>query len=107
MTYELAKELKEVGFPQREANGPSPHNQYTGYGCGFVYPEEEGQPSAYAPTLEEIIEACVGGSGFLEGFALNQVGKLWWASVKGVSVSALDPKTAVARLWLTLNKKHD
>ena len=102
MDYELAKELKDAGFPQ---NG-------TG---GWTYAPDKlvTRPTdrVYVPTLEELIEACA------ERFAgLDRQGKGWRAT--GIMVAGdlnrhetlipLDGAThseAVARLWLDLNEK--
>src|ERR1700693_1206998 len=47
MNYELAKELKDAGFPQKEH-----HNEF-GMGSDF-----RGDVIGCDPSLEEIIEAC-------------------------------------------------
>jgi hypothetical protein len=65
MNYELAKELKDAGFPQE------------GNGARIAPPDKivvRRDDFAYAPTLEELIEAC--GENFmrLENVAVNG----WW-----------------------------
>lgn len=108
MDYQLAKELKDAGFPQRPANGNEPYPQYTGYGTGFVYPAEGDNPEVYVATLEELIEACGEDFG-----SLNKIGNVWDAEpITGLSpdgvgaLSGNSPTEAVARLWLELNKKQ-
>lgn len=61
----------------------------------------------YAPTLEQLIEACGGRLSSLrrdEGLTVK-----WWTFCnmmpEGVYVSASTPTEAVARLFLALNKK--
>jgi hypothetical protein len=50
MNYELARELKEAGFPQKGGH----------YICadGSEYPYPYDEAAAYIPNLEELIEAC-------------------------------------------------
>jgi len=115
MNYELAKELKEAGFPQK-------HGRYLEYwdegggvwNCGdepvSTYRLEE---LIYNPTLEELIEAC--GDDFDELKAPHhrqQEGypefDEWWAEATiktGICTKGKTRKEAVARLWLALNKK--
>lgn len=102
MNYELAKELKDAGFPQK-----------TGY-----YLPESGNPYdglktdwAYSPTLSELIEAC--------DFEFK-LEKLRDAPCEGEDVDTFTyearnntgvfyvsdtPEEALACLWLALNKK--
>lgn len=100
MNYELAKELKEAGFPQdgdnRDAVGEPVHAG--NFGTGF----------AYVPTLEELIDAC--GYNFHSVAQQESCGILGWrarsrAKRPIVSVAAFSCLEAVARLWLALNKK--
>lgn len=107
MNYELAKQLKDAGFPdvierhdrkqQWIQDDPESHEY-------IFYPE-------LAPTLEELIEAC--GDRFEE---LNRVGhgkKPKWSAVSysceecGIDVMKMgrgsSPLEAVARLWLEIN----
>jgi len=109
MNYELAKELKDAGFPMKR------------FGEVRVKHTEEGveTDSQYGyPTLSELIEAC----GSHDHFNLSYTKKDGhWQSVVG---HALEPspnhnnnyqadevgdgtteEEAVARLWLALNKK--
>lgn len=106
MNYELAKELKEAGFPQIVDKGK------TLYGTPneVVTPEYEWGNECYAPTLSELIEAC--GSQFIQ---LRQYAPNEWNAMAGTwidghpvhfcDVTASTPEEAVARLWLALNQK--
>jgi hypothetical protein len=97
MDYKLAKELEVAGFPQG-GNGT------------WVYPLDAlmTRPSdrIYAPTLEELIEACG-----IKFFSLEQATENnWHASYritdKASNASGPTPNEAVARLWLALNKPN-
>lgn len=121
MPYELAKELKDAGFPQRFVMG----NFYTE--ADLSYPEAQkewvrfffderkrGTPETELelvklisiPTLEELIEAC---KDHIE--SLETDGSKWFAFAdmetdedkhgKGSS-----PTEAVAHLWLALNSAN-
>lgn len=104
ISYELAKKLKDAGFPQHKCFDAT---------CNKAHPER--------PTLEELIEAC--GDDIL---GLNRThaddGKPngWVADThthqcdcnkkncNGFTFeheSGVTPQEAVARLWLHLNKK--
>jgi hypothetical protein len=96
MNYELAKELKDAGFPQV---GES--KQYLPAFTSEVY----------IPTLSELVEACGD-----QGFQLEK-GRSGWGGSEGnwnaskavdgklVISSGSTTEEAVARLWLALNKK--
>lgn len=92
ISYELAKELRDEGFPQKKWSGITAFD-------GLGNTEEHG---AYCPTLDQLIEAC--GDNF-SALVLERDG--------GWSCSAFDrpgiyggstPEEAVARLYLELNK---
>lgn len=104
MDYALAKELKDAGFPWKEGDW------YTA--DGEWIPEKERE---YAPTLEELIEAC--GNEFLGVHRVDK--KSWYADTHthlcncGKPVcnghnweheTGATPTEAVARLWLALKK---
>lgn len=122
MKYELAKRLKEAGFPQKGfGEGGFTIHETKGTFCNCVMCEEEGQAGGYsfdsleemghvyAPTLSELIEAC--GDDF---WKLEKVFSGWVAYPKpepddslvvnklGAFVST--PEEAVSKLWLNLNK---
>lgn len=100
MNYELAKELKDAGFPQGGVNRERGFNIDTG------------EPIMY-PRLSELIEAC--GEPFYSLHAADGWdGKEWFASLNhdsrkliasNAKCSGKTPEEAVARLWLALNKK--
>jgi hypothetical protein len=96
MTYELAKELKEAGFPYKHG-GAVVHTAACERRETFMC------DAIYAPSIEEPIDACG------EQFRIMGKSLEWYANgfkhpdnyTAGGSTSA----EAVARLWLTLNKK--
>ncbi len=101
MTYELAKKLKDAGWKFR----PCSQGSWNG-GLIFKFDEYSRGEMFYAPTLEELIEAC-GVKGTL--FRMNNVDGPWtaetdrdghWSYGHGST-----PTEAVARLWLALNEK--
>ena len=106
MNYELAKELKDAGFPQsgqfgfsRKRDGSPVYN-----GPAYLINDEDW---VVAPTLEELIEAC--GDGFLS-LSRWQSGNSWhWYcnddETGAVASEGTTPAEAVARLYLALNKK--
>jgi arsenate reductase-like glutaredoxin family protein len=100
MDYELAKQLKETGFPQTE-------DKYCK--CGFLTMEQkDGVPVIYdckterisKPNLEELIEAC--GQRFR--YLIRDDDDKWRCSgiQKELQGRYLTPDEAVARLWLAL-----
>lgn len=92
--YELAKKLKDAGFPQTGLSGQWPSNG----------PRPEDQ--VYAPTLSELIEAC--GNRISAILQWDRDGNKWSAQADGDSRSSEygnTPKEAVANLWLKLNEK--
>ena len=103
MNYELAKQLKEAGFPQEENEGKilCPHR---GWSCNKGCKEKDW---IYHPTLSELIEAC--GDEFIklekhveweaEAYITDKEGK-HIAELYGKS-----PEEAVAKLWLKLNEE--
>lgn len=122
MDYNLAKELKDVGFPQYVEESPNGRRYYfiREDDLSFVHqggPDTTHIDNAYdegdimlAPSLEELIEACGEGNFFLEktfetapsGLDMMQV----WVAQSGMTEGRNPtPVGAVARLWLALNKK--
>lgn len=109
--YELAKELKDAGFPQKGYGvyAPDPATGLNFPNTGFT---------AYVPTLSELIEACGFRFSLLKRIAPER-GSLkdrWKAdgydgtplegSMALTSELGSTPEEAVARLWLALNKKQ-
>ena len=103
MRYELAKKLKDAGFPQDGLNectfrNCNCHNLKKCGGCSNCL-------WIRFPTLSELIEAC--GYGFRK---LIHIGDEWQAEsfTFGEGGVGLTPEEAVANLWLELNKtKND
>jgi len=108
MDYELAKELKDAGFSQEHGGG-----QYLVEGHISIKDGLTESSPAYAPTLEELIDACGIGFGALgldsertfeqkPFYACAVVTKQGeWLGPYGHGSA---PTEAVARLWLSLNK---
>lgn len=98
ISYELAKELKDAGFPHSHSEN-----------CYFSISSEA--DICDSVSLEEVIEAC--GDKF---FQLMKDANEWFAVSRCKNLSELaDPTTvrgcgstpleACARLWLAINKK--
>lgn len=99
MKYELAKQLKEAGFPQRIGN----------WSKKLIAQNIE---PAYKPKLEELIKAC--GEDFM---LTNECGQweAWSGSLLSMvrlgesgakyQCSGKTPREAVARLWLEINEQ--
>lgn len=115
ITYELAKQLKDGGFPQELNHRYCEH--------GFAVGVDTCKESAYYPTLSELIEAC---GDDIEMLVLEKsdeyLKKRHWRAYPTESayeekmkgdcvvdccgyVSGSTPEEAVANLWLELNKK--
>lgn len=104
MNYELAKRLKDAGFPQAADDEGTLHKGQ------YLFPDHFSLSSsrktfnvavAYAPTLSELIEACGD-----QLTTLGKVGGLWCAySEPALAWSGQTAKEAVANLWLALNEK--
>lgn len=97
--YNLAKELKDAGFPQSGDDG----RFYN------AYPSDGGKgASVYYPTLEELIEAC-GRHDFKlrQTYSAYENKTFYVVEIPGDDdMERCDtPTEAVARLWLALNKK--
>jgi len=105
MTYTLAKQLKDAGFPVGEQG-----RWYDDHGNQF-YPDNDDPDVLYFPTLSELIEAC----GNVE-FELHNGEKAtgdwgtWYAAGFKAddfySVEGETPKEVVTKLWLALNSKQ-
>ncbi len=117
--YELAKKLKDAGFPIEWKN---PRN--TVHHTKTVVGISVGTDNISVPTLSELIEAC--GDGIFEllrqsEWHRNETGFIWIATLADVSKmthlsfsqvgnsmvksGGSTPEEAVANLWLELNKK--
>ena|SRR5579864_6342676 len=97
MDFELAKRLKDTGFPQ------GGHGHWIGPPAKFFWRHED---RVYVPTLGELIEAC---NVTNRHFVLkHQVGEVnGWVARIGTFWSSRSPTPAeaVARLWLVLQRK--
>lgn len=98
MNYELAKELKDAGFPQLLGDETVMRAMDSSGAYAKV--------GTRMPTFEELIEACKG-DGLFELTTMKIDEKVYWyASLGDVETkSGSTPTEAVARLWLALNKK--
>lgn len=102
MNYDLAKELKEAGFPGISFDG------CTYYGTGAVM--DVALCLCKHPTLEELIEAC-GDRELSLVKKLQEISRTyeWRAAVlhnDNCVGYGPTPTEAVARLWLALNKPN-
>lgn len=135
MNYELAKELKNAGFPQIRVNSiskevnpfsliyPKGQKWFDGFPIRPTDKERENagilddaihiddydkkvEVGAYLPTLSELIEACTG---------INILKRTGLSGESSWSVDTLDypevygstPEEALVRLWLALNSSND
>jgi hypothetical protein len=96
MKYEIAKELKEKGFPLACTS-------YTTENYVFGLVVKNGESIMY-PLLDELIEACGDNLSYLKRMEVFNV--TWEAAcnkMPGIKVYEPTPEDAVARLWLSLN----
>lgn len=104
MEYELAKRLKDAGFPQKE------RSIIVGNEDSFVADMGHLDQYFYIPTLEELIEAC--GEDFRALFHKVKIGgKMWnWCAEAFLDDEYAEygdtPSIAVANLWLSLHTKN-
>lgn len=94
ISYELAKQLKDSGFPQK--------------GEG-IFEGGEGTdelPDVYLPTLEELIDSCGHQYFSMEEQSFSKLGT-WYALKRDVGIRAegSTPTEAVAYLYLALHKE--
>lgn len=101
MIYELAKQLKDAGFPQGEGG----EHYLT---CASFDDDENCRSDghiAYASNLSELIEACGDKfEGLFNTLKYPHANK-WLAEGYGEKCLGSTPEEAVAELWLALNKK--
>lgn len=102
MNYELAKELKDAGFPQVPDGLGRWIDKFSQTYSAFAPADTS---DAYIPTLSELLKACGGKFNVLQ----QKDDESWWAFSRNArpakSTSAPTPEEAVTRLWLVLNKK--
>jgi hypothetical protein len=94
MNYELAKRLRDAGFPQ------SGNGRWIGPQDKIVWRSGD---RVYVPTLEELIEAC--GDKFFVLNATKTRGQpnTWYAAItdpNAIEATAATPAEAVAKVWL-------
>lgn len=97
--YNLAKQMKELGFPKDWGEWKD-HDQELLQKTWGMYGKR------YSPTLEEVIEACKGGR---RHFVLeHHMGRYngWTAKLgKTITKKHPTPLEAVCKLWISLNQK--
>ena len=91
MNYELAKKLKDAGYPQEDMS----HTDYLGENF-----ENDPADSIKVPNLSKLIKACG------EGFDYLRHKSEYWLAISGGGLEGQGktPEEAVAELWLALNK---
>jgi len=94
--YELAKKLKDNGYPQRGMGKYILFEENTEWSVNKEHPR-----GAYNPTLEELIEAC----GDTVFFDLIKCKDGWLATDHYMRGEGSTPIEAVANLWLKLYEK--
>lgn len=103
--YELAKQLKDAGFPQTGQlveMWQKPNGGYTAFPNGPIK----------FPTLEELIDACGEKFDCLWFTPEGWEDKTYWRArckhdYGNHTCDGSTPLEAVAHLWLDLNKKND
>lgn len=106
ITYELAKELKDAGFPQvgldvmnKDLDVFVERNGATCRAWNRIDSE-----ACRVPTLSELIEACSNSCG---GFSLKDESSQWDTygyHSESFYENGQTPEEAVARLWLAIHK---
>lgn len=100
MNYELAKKLKDGGFPQGQEPFLLPPEAIITKPGSNVVERIDRTLAIYAPSLSELIGAC--GDGFI---SLHHLGSSWYADHETLQdpCDGTTPDIAVANLWLALN----
>lgn len=118
MNYELAKQLKDAGFPFKVGTYEYRHceghldskEEWNDYMDKCSGQGGEGQCSCIChsiPTLSELIEACGEGFNTLTRYGKSVTsGYRAWGWNGDDDCDGSTPEEAVARLWLELNKKQ-
>ncbi len=104
ISYELAKQLKDAGFPMVEINNPEDLKKaYELATTIHAKPFSLGEEVFYMPSLSYLIEQC--------GDDLDWMGKfekMWGAHSRKnqqFDTRGASPEEAVAKLWLSLHTK--
>jgi hypothetical protein len=100
MNYELAKKLKEAGFPQKESNLLNKT-----ISVGFSTDINNPNTCFYFPTLSELIKECI------HFWKLTNIGTNFWEARscfgKYECIGLGDtPEESIANLWLKLVKEN-
>jgi hypothetical protein len=99
MKYELAKQLKDAGFPQDANYGTYFYNEAKGK--VFIDENVEGlslPTYVRLPTLSELIEACG------DDFAALHKQRDWIADGKSITGWGATAEEAFAKLWLAIRR---
>lgn len=117
MNYELAKKLKDAGFPQYGEGEKYCEPQWRARKIDFNFVScdcDHTTDEAYFPTLGELIEACGDEFNCLfkhpeeewrAGYAVSEVEAGFGFANRTKIGDGSTPEEAVANLWLQLNKK--
>lgn len=108
MNYELAKQIKDAGFPKDYSDWEDHDEELLQKGWGMY-------SVGYSPTLSELIEACgeefmlTNEMGYWDAWSNQRAERTYPARMGEVGAKyecrGKTPEEAVANLWLELNKK--
>ena len=99
MTYELAKQLKDAGYPQQKEGDEKEGLTFRDIEVGTEYVSQ--------PTLSELIEACHTRQLTIEQKWIEGSNKpQWFVSHWVYTIGPYDTlEETIAHLWLRINKK--
>ncbi len=104
MNYELAKTLRDAGFPQAQPHyeGKDAWVDEENTHCNNIFGD-----AIYCPTLSELIEACGDIFSSLNKDISRRFGEFYCESTipPGIRTGGSTPEEAVGRLYLTLHGK--
>lgn len=118
LTYEIARELKDLGFPQKQPGKGELGWKYNDKNSLVsLFASTEGD--LYIPSLSELIEACGDKFSHLEQMTFEDKDVVYdWVKEEGtwhaeyqigispqMCASGFTPEEAVTNLWLQINKK--
>lgn len=115
MNYELAKKLKDAGFPQVGRFGEGVQYVYEPklkkyILCGSLESYDIDPEHIYVPTLSELIEACGNGlQSLINNFYNKEKGWIAFTNRKDsvgerMEIWGKTPEEAVANLWFALQE---
>jgi hypothetical protein len=106
MNYELAKQLKDAGFPQKGEWGYRPHDGGM-FSILNYHRDVPLETDVMRPSLSELIDACGTDFSFLAYWEKGNEAGDWQASSdkKLETLWGSTPDEAVANLWLALSKR--